>query len=96
MEHFRLSELRVMRPGRIGLHDLNPRDSDASGKAPPGTVAPGLDEATQLALLACRAGFRRTGATREEAYYVSSLWRRQGGAWISLFSQDTPVANIPG
>lgn len=85
-----------MRLGRIGLHDLNSRDSDASGKAPPGTVAPGLEEATPLALLACRAVFRRKGATRDEAYYVSSLWHRQDGGWVSLFSQNTPVANIPG
>ena len=28
--------------------------------------------------------------------FVSSLWQRQGGAWINLFSQDTPAgAAVP-
>ena len=52
----------------------------------PRVIAP----APGLALLAYRADFCRCGSDREEAMFVASLWQRQGGAWINLFSQDTP------
>lgn len=52
----------------------------------PRVIAP----APGLALLAYRADFCRCGSDREEAMFVASLWQRQGGIWINLFSQDTP------
>lgn len=101
MEHFRLSELRLMRLGGLDPHDIAPQDLEpdekrASCEGPGDSGPPGPGAATELALLAYRADFRRKGAIRDEAYYVSSIWRRQGGAWINLFSQDTPVAGIAG
>ncbi len=42
-------------------------------------------------LLCYRADYVRKDGTREEAMYVSSLWRRQGTGWVNLFSQDTPA-----
>lgn len=42
------------------------------------------------ALIAYHARYRRVAAA-EEAMWVSSLWRRDGGGWINIFSQDTPV-----
>lgn len=44
------------------------------------------------ALLAYRAEFRRPGADRDlEVMFVSSLWARRDGAWVNIFSQDTPA-----
>lgn len=37
------------------------------------------------------ASFIRPGGAREQVMYVSSIWRRQNGAWINIFSQDTPA-----
>ena len=101
MEHFRLSELRLMRLGGLDPHDMAPQDLGPHEKRGPrdgsgDSGAPGPGAATELPLLAYRADFRRRGAIRDEAYYVSSIWRRQGGAWINLFSQDAPVAGIAG
>jgi hypothetical protein len=43
-------------------------------------------------LLAYRANFRRPGSGSSlESMYVSSVWSRQSGQWLNLFSQDTPV-----
>ena len=42
-------------------------------------------------LLCYRADYRRSGADRDAAMYVSSLWQRDGAGWRNLFSQDTPV-----
>ncbi|MDX5358467.1 MAG: nuclear transport factor 2 family protein [Rhodobacterales bacterium] len=50
-----------------------------------------LAPAPDLALLAYRATFRRPGSDAEETMFISSLWQRQGGGWINLFSQDTPA-----
>ncbi len=50
------------------------------------------------ALLAYRAEYRRPGAEQMEEMYVSSVWSQRNGAWINVFSQDTPVdltANVP-
>jgi hypothetical protein len=52
--------------------------------------ARGLDLSPGLFLLAYHVRFLRQGGTGWEAMYVSSLWQRQGGGWINLFSQDTP------
>ncbi|MEO0861805.1 MAG: nuclear transport factor 2 family protein [Pseudomonadota bacterium] len=49
-----------------------------------------LPLAEGLALLSYRATFHRPGGA-EEVMWVSSLWRRQGGDWVNLFSQDTPA-----
>lgn len=43
------------------------------------------------ALLAYRAEYRRPGSLESESMYVSSLWSRREGAWVNVFSQDTPV-----
>ncbi|MEM0948189.1 MAG: nuclear transport factor 2 family protein [Pseudomonadota bacterium] len=45
---------------------------------------------TAYALLAYRAVFRRSGCKDRETMYVSSIWKRDGSGWISVFSQDTP------
>lgn len=45
------------------------------------------------AVLAYRAHFLRTDRTVPEVMYVSSIWRRTGESWISVFSQDTPASN---
>lgn len=50
------------------------------------------------ALLAYRAEYRRPGSSETESMYVSSLWSKRDGAWINVFSQDTPVdpeADLP-
>ncbi len=47
--------------------------------------------ADDLALLAYKAVFFRAGQAEPETMYVSSLWRRDGDAWLNLFSQDTPA-----
>ncbi|CUH87369.1 hypothetical protein PH5382_01296 [Phaeobacter sp. CECT 5382] len=41
--------------------------------------------------LSYRASFIRPGETAEQVMYVSSIWRQQNGAWINIFSQDTPA-----
>ena len=67
-------------------------------KAGPSIAQFSLDEARVIlpapgvALLSYRATFRRPGGTRAEVMLVSSLWRHANGAWINLFSQDTPVS----
>ncbi|AUQ54026.1 nuclear transport factor 2 family protein [Phaeobacter inhibens] len=47
----------------------------------------------ETALLAYRATYTRPGQTEGEvkgaAMYVSSIWQRQDGGWINIFSQDT-------
>jgi len=43
------------------------------------------------AVLSYRADFLRKKLTVPEAMYVSSIWRRQVGFWINVFSQDTPA-----
>ena len=60
--------------------------------ADPRLIVPAPD----LALLAYRAVFRRTHSDKDEVMFVSSLWQRQAGGWINLFSQDTPLgAAVP-
>lgn len=43
------------------------------------------------ALIAYAARYRRPGRGADEEIYVSSVWRRSGGGWENLFSQDTPA-----
>jgi hypothetical protein len=50
-----------------------------------------LDLGHDLARLAYRADFTRTGRDGVETMYMSSLWRREGRGWRNLFSQDTPA-----
>ena len=46
-------------------------------------------------LLLYLAVYERTGeGTREESMYVSSLWCQRDGAWLNVFSQDTPASGI--
>jgi hypothetical protein len=48
---------------------------------------------TDAALLAYRARFQRHGDDRRapaHTMFVSSIWQRRDGAWVNVFSQDTP------
>lgn len=45
-------------------------------------------------ILSYRAEFKRptsTALSQMQSAYVSSLWCRREGAWINVFSQDTPA-----
>lgn len=45
-------------------------------------------------ILSYRAEFERptaAGVSEVESMYVSSLWCRRDGAWLNVFSQDTPT-----
>ena len=44
------------------------------------------------ALICYRASFRRMGREHGKTMYVSSIWRKENGNWINIFSQDTPAA----
>ena len=44
-------------------------------------------------LLAYDAAYRRPSGV-EERMYVSSLWSRRNGAWVNVFSQDTPPDEV--
>lgn len=46
------------------------------------------------ALLAYRARYLRPGQDAPEEMYVASLWRRDAGGWINIFSQDTPATGV--
>ena len=43
------------------------------------------------ALLSYRAIYQRPATPAEEIMYVTSIWKRDGAGWISVFSQDTPA-----
>jgi hypothetical protein len=46
-------------------------------------------------ILSYRAEFERptsTGVSEVQRMYVSSLWCCRDGAWLNVFSQDTPAA----
>ena len=45
------------------------------------------------ALLSYLASFTRTGNTKAEPMYVSSIWKRNAQTWINVFSQDTPASD---
>ena len=51
-----------------------------------------MELSESLVLLAYRADFRRSGSTRRETMYISSLWADRGGRWVNVFSQDTPIS----
>ena len=42
-------------------------------------------------ILSYRAEFERPTSTVVSEVYVSSLWCRRDGAWLNVFSQDTPA-----
>ncbi|MCU4654548.1 nuclear transport factor 2 family protein [Roseibacterium sp. SDUM158016] len=48
-------------------------------------------------LYAYRADYTRTAGAEPEAMLVSSIWQCQGGTWLNIFSQDTPLtgAGVP-
>ncbi|MCU9837787.1 nuclear transport factor 2 family protein [Ruegeria sp. WL0004] len=50
-----------------------------------------IELAPDCAVLSYLARFRRVGRDGDEQMFVSSIWRRQAGGWINLFSQDTPA-----
>ena len=54
-----------------------------------------LDVAAGHVMLSYLATYRRRGAEHTEQMYVSSLWSETDGAWLNVFSQDTPVG-APG
>ena len=99
------ADAALLAPGFLGVYPTGfaGRDDHAGQLAHGPTVAAWriedarlLAPVPDLALLAYRAVFRRTGRAEEEMMFVSSLWQRQGGAWINLFSQDTPAgAAVP-
>nr|WP_298436889.1 nuclear transport factor 2 family protein [uncultured Jannaschia sp.] len=87
-------------PAFLGIYPDGPagRDGHVGQLADGPTVAAyALTEARvvplggDVALLTYRATFARPGAA-SEAMWVSSIWRRVGGGWINIFSQDTPAA----
>lgn len=41
------------------------------------------------ALISYRADFLRTGHTKAEAMYITSVWKRASQGWVNIFSQDT-------
>jgi hypothetical protein len=43
------------------------------------------------AVISYRAEFQRITKTTTETLYVSSIWQRNEGSWINVFSQDTPA-----
>ena len=43
------------------------------------------------AMIAYHATFQRGSKNITETMYVSSLWEKQVGRWINIFSQDTPA-----
>lgn len=50
--------------------------------------------ATGVVLLSYRARYRGVAAgtvSDEATMYITSIWRRDGGAWRNSFSQDTPA-----
>ncbi len=46
-------------------------------------------------LLAYHARYVRIGRDEPEEMYVSSIWRRDDGGWVNVFSQDTPATGVP-
>lgn len=50
-----------------------------------------IEISDDAAMLCYRADYRRPGADRGEAMFVSSLWVQRDGRWWNTFSQDTPV-----
>ena len=46
-------------------------------------------------LLAYKADYTRISANKPEEMLVSSIWRRSGGGWTNVFSQDTPMTGHP-
>ncbi|MEM7523584.1 MAG: nuclear transport factor 2 family protein [Pseudomonadota bacterium] len=49
-----------------------------------------------LALIAYCADFARSASPeRRERMYVTSIWSREDGGWINVFSQDTPAETAP-
>jgi hypothetical protein len=46
-----------------------------------------------MALLAYRAQFRRTGEVDPQSVLISSIWQERQGRWVNIFSQDTPSAD---
>lgn len=48
-------------------------------------------------LYAYRASYVRPGTTTPDEMLVSSIWARRDGAWVNIFSQDTPLtgAEVP-
>lgn len=53
-----------------------------------------LPVADDAALLCYRAVYERASGGGSESMYVSSLWCRRDGAWLNVFSQDTPDTGI--
>ena len=46
-----------------------------------------------MGLLSYKASFARPRRGRQDEMYVSSIWSLEGGRWLNVFSQDTPVAD---
>jgi len=44
-----------------------------------------------LAYLARWTRAKKDGVNQREAMYITSIWRKTNGAWLNVFSQDTPA-----
>ena len=53
-----------------------------------------LEVAPGHVMLMYLARYRRPSASSFDEMYVSSLWSQQGGRWLNVFSQDTPVGSV--
>lgn len=93
------ADLALLAPGFLGLYPsgyAGRADHAAQLASGPSVAHYAIAEARVLqlrdglALLTYLASYARPGAERRECMWVSSLWERQAGGWINLFSQDTP------
>lgn len=93
------ADLALLAPDFLGLYPsgyAGRADHAAQLAAGPTVAQYSLAEARVLplreglAMLTYLASYARPGAQLCERMWVSSLWERQAGGWINLFSQDTP------
>ncbi len=56
-----------------------------------------MELSESIVMLSYRADYRRVTApatSEPESMYISSLWCERDGAWVNVFSQDTPTSDI--
>lgn len=93
------ADLALLAPGFLGLYPSGYADrSDHAAQlaAGPSVAQYSVEDARVLplrdglAMLTYLVTYARPGPERRERMWVSSLWERQAGSWVNLFSQDTP------